>query len=184
MAQTWRVAPKRQKKLRPPLDEEALERLALAYVGRYSTTRARLNIYLTRKLRERGWGGERPPGVEALVERAARLGYVDDRLFASARAASLQRRGYGQRRIDQALQAAGIAEDDAAEVREEVESVAFKAAHRFAKRRKIGPYAAGEPGREARQKAFAAMMRAGHPIEIVRRILNIPPDTIPECDSV
>lgn len=178
------MTPERQKKLRRPLDQEALERLALAYVGRYSTTRARLNIYLVRKLRERGWEGERPADIGALVERVARLGYVDDRAFASARAASLQRRGYGQRRIDQALQAAGIEEGDAAEVKEEAQGGAFAAALRFAERRKIGPYAAGEPDRAMRQKAFAAMMRAGHPIEVVRRILNISPGEIPECDSV
>ena len=49
----------------------------------------------------------------ALVERMAALGYVDDRAFAAARAAALGRRGYGERRVGEALRAAGIDEEDA-----------------------------------------------------------------------
>src|SRR5687768_12328257 len=97
---------------RPPLDQDGLERLALHYVGRYATTRARVRDYLNRKLRERGWSGETAPAVDRVVERIATLGYVDDAAFASARAAAMQRRGYGGRRIAQALAVAGIGEDD------------------------------------------------------------------------
>lgn len=184
MAQSWRVAPERQKKLRPPLDSEALERLALAYVGRYSTTRARLNAYLARKVKERGWDGARPADIDGLVERIERLGYVDDKAFASARAAALMRRGYGERRIGQALHAAGIAERDAAEAREEAQEGALAAALRFAKRKRIGPFAAEEADPAARQKAFAAMMRAGHALEIIRLVLNSEAGEFPECDTV
>ena len=46
------------------------------------------------------------------------LGYVDDKGFASARTASLLRRGYGERRVRDALRGAGIAEEDSAEARE------------------------------------------------------------------
>jgi regulatory protein len=93
---------------RPPLDEEGLERLALHYAGRYATTRAKLRAYLRRKVTERGWEGSSPAPVERLAERLAGLGYVDDKAFASARAASLLRRGYGERRIGEALRAAGV----------------------------------------------------------------------------
>ncbi len=81
------------RKPRPPLDPESLERLGLFYAGRYATTRAKLAAYLGRKLGERGWAGTSPPPVEQLVERFAAAGYIDDAAFASARAASLQRRG-------------------------------------------------------------------------------------------
>jgi regulatory protein len=47
MAQSWRVEAERNKKHRPPLDAEALERLAVHYVGKYATTRAKLRSYLT-----------------------------------------------------------------------------------------------------------------------------------------
>ena len=47
--------------MRKPLNEERLHELALFYVGRFATTRAKLIAYLSRKLRERGWEGERQP---------------------------------------------------------------------------------------------------------------------------
>ena len=182
MAQSWRVKTDRHKKPRPVLDAERLERLGLFYVGRYATSRAKLRAYLARKIRERGWEGA-APDMDGLVERFGALGYLDDSAFAAARAASLQRRGYGERRVEQALRAAGIEESDAAEARAQVEEGAMAAAIRFAKRKRIGPFAAGEPDREARQKAFAAMMRAGHPMDVVRRVLNASAGDIPECDT-
>lgn len=174
----------RHKKPRPPLDAAGLERLALHYVGRYATTRAKLAAYLDRKVGERGWQDASPPPKEALIERFAAAGYIDDAAFASARAASLQRRGYGERRVHQALRAAGIADDDAAEAHEQASGTAWAAALRFAERKRIGPFATGPSDRPARERAFAAMMRAGHRIEFVRRLLNAAPGEIPEQDNL
>ncbi|MFL6843932.1 MAG: RecX family transcriptional regulator [Allosphingosinicella sp.] len=174
------------KRPRPPLDQEGLERLALFYAGRYASTRAKLAAYLRRKIKDRGWAGpaEAPVErlVERLVERFAELGYVDDRAFASARAASLLQRGYGARRVGEALRAAGIGEDDGAEARALADEEALAAAHRFARRRRLGPYADSPPDREARQKWAAAMLRAGHRIELVRRVLETSPADLPEPD--
>jgi regulatory protein len=174
----------RPNKPRPPLDAEGIERLALHYVGRYATTRAKLAAYLRRKLAERGWAEASPPPVERLIERFAEAGYIDDAAFASARAAALQRRGYGERRVAQALKAAGIGEADAADAREEASDGAWAAALRFAERKRIGPYAAAAADRPARARAFAAMVRAGHRVEYVRRILNVEPGEIPELDNL
>lgn len=167
---------------RPPLDAEGLERLGLFYAGRYATTRARLAAYLRRKLRERGWDepGEAP--VERLVERFAELGYVDDRAFAASRTASLLRRGYGERRVSDALKGAGIAEEDSAEAREQAGEEALAAAHVFARRRRLGPYADTVPDRTARGKAAAAMVRAGHRPELVWKVLGMSPSDLPEPD--
>ena len=41
----------KQRKPRPPLNSEKLNELALAYVGRFATTRAKLRSYLKRKVR-------------------------------------------------------------------------------------------------------------------------------------
>jgi regulatory protein len=177
------VKPERHKKPRPPLDSGALERLALFYVGRYATTKAKLASYLARKVKERGWEEGSRPQIVALVERFTALGYIDDNAFAKARAASLQRRGYGERRIGQALHAAGIGEEDGAEARLQAQEGAWEAALRFAERKRIGPFAAEAPDRERRHKAFAAMMRAGHPLDMVRRVLNAPPGEIPDSDN-
>lgn len=184
MAQSWRVTPERHKKARPPLDGQALERIALLYVGRYATTRAKLRTFLSRKLRDRGWKEERRPPVDELVNRFTELGYVNDSAFASSRAMSLQRRGFGERRVDQALYAAGISDADAVEARDQVREGAFASALRFARRKRIGPYAQEEDDGEARRKAFAAMIRAGHPSDMVRRVLDIPPGEIDDCDMI
>jgi regulatory protein len=183
MAQSWRVEPERHKKPRPPLDRDGLERLALHYVGRYATTRAKVKSYLARKVKERGWEGE-APNISALAERLSALGYIDDGAFATARAASLQRRGYGERRVSQALRAAGIEDEDAAEAREQTKEGALAAALRFAKRKRIGPYATAAADRESAQKAFVAMVRAGHPFEIVKQVLNDSADGIPDSDDL
>lgn len=182
MAQSWRVRSRPDKRPRPPLDPEALERLGLFYAGRYATTRSKLAAYLRRKLKERGWSGSGEPPVERLVERFALLGYVDDRGFASARTASLLRRGYGERRVQEALRGAGVAEEDSAEARDISGEDALAAAHRFARRRRLGPYAATVPDRAARDKAAAAMLRAGHRLELVRQVLATSPEELPEPD--
>ena len=167
---------------RPPLDSDGLERLGLFYAGRYATTRSKLAAYLRRKLIERGWAGPGEAPVERLVERFAELGYVDDRAFASSRAASLLRRGYGERRVGDALKGAGIAEEDMAGAREQAAEEALAAAHIFARRRRLGPYGDGLADREARGKAAAAMMRAGHRPELVWRVLGLSPSDLPEPD--
>jgi regulatory protein len=167
---------------RPPLDSEGLERLGLFYAGRYATTRAKLAAYLRRKLRERGWSGASEPPVERLVERFADLGYVDDKGFASARSASLLRRGYGERRVQEALRGAGIAEEDSADARDISAEEALAAAHRFARRKRLGPYAASVPDRAARDRAAAAMLRAGHRLDLVRQVLAAGPEDLPDPD--
>ena len=183
MAQSWRVKQDPARKPRPPLDKEGLERLALFYAGRYATTRAKLRQYLKRKVVERGWGGESAPSIDALVEKLAGLRYVDDKAFAASRGAALTRRGFGERRVGDALKAAGIDPEDAAPAREEARESAWTSALRFAERRRLGPYAAAAPDQAGRQKAIGAMLRAGHPMDLVRRILNASPGEIPDSDG-
>jgi regulatory protein len=125
---------------RPPLNSSTLDELALSYVGRFSTTRSKLAFYLARKLRERGWDGDRPADVEGVVERLAGLGYVDDSAYAVAKSRSLTARGYGVRRVGAALRAAGIDESDSAEARELATAEAVESALRFARKRRIGPF--------------------------------------------
>lgn len=164
------LSPKRVPK---PLDSARLEELALAYVARFATSAAKLENYLARKLRERGWGGDDEPPVAGLVDRFVTAGYVDDRAFAMARAGSLLRRGYGRRRIDQALGAAGIAEDVREEARGSI-AAQRRAALALARKRRFGPFGT-QPGgldRPLREKQVAALLRAGHPLDSARRIVD------------
>lgn len=173
----------RERKPKPPLDAAGLEQLALAYVGRFATTQARLAAYLARKVRERGWEGAASAPIAPLVARLAGLGYVDDRAFATARGAALGRRGYGARRVSLALRAAGIGEEDAADANAAAHADAWDAALRFAQRRRLGPFAAAEMDRPAREKALAAMLRAGHPLDLALKLCGARPGEVPEPDE-
>jgi regulatory protein len=157
-----------------PLDSAALDRLALRYVERFATTRAKLAAYLARKIRERGWEGA-PADPAAIAERMAELGYVDDRAFAEARARSMTRRGLGGRRVAAALRVAGVEGEDAEAAAPIVEEGALDAALAFARRRRIGPFAAEAPDRPTREKQLAAMVRAGHDFALARRIVATGP---------
>lgn len=160
----------------PPLDPHSLERLALRYVERFATTRGKLATYLTRKLRERGWSGEREATneVAAVTERIAALGYVDDRAWGEAKAAAMGRRGLGARRVAQALGAAGITGGDAEALRRQAGEQAIESAVTFARRRRIGPFAAAAPAdRAAIERQVAQMARAGHAPDLARRIARM-----------
>lgn len=171
-------------KPRPPLSATKLEELALNYVGRFATSRAKLAAYLGRKLRERGWDGEGDAPVDALADKFVRLGYVDDRAFALSRARSLTGRGYGERRVQQALASSGIGEEDAVGARALAEEEAVTAALKFAKRRSLGPYASSVPDRAQHERALAAMIRAGHRFALARAIIDLKPGEIPDSESL
>ena len=173
----------RPRKPRPPLGEESLAELALAYVGRFATTRAKLAAYLARKLRERGWAGERAADIDGLVERFSANGYIDDSAYALSKSRSLTERGYGVARVRQSLRAAGVEESDGAAARELAEAEAVAAALRFARRRRIGPFAEMRADRHGREKALAAMIRAGHGFELARAITALGPGEDLPCDT-
>lgn len=157
----------------PPLDPSRLEELALAYVARFATSRAKLEHYLARKLRERGWDAATPPAVAELAERFVAAGYLDDEAYARSKAGSLLRRGYGMRRVGQALGAAGIE----AGLRERIapgEAERRVAALVMARKRRFGPFASDAPDRALREKQVAAMLRAGHALDHVLALLDAP----------
>ena len=169
------MPPRTPRKPRPPLDQGKLDELALRYVGRFATTRSKLADYLARKLRERGWAGAGEPDISAVAERLAGLGYIDDAAYALAKTRSLSGRGYGARRVRQSLQAAGVGEEDRAGASELAEAERVEAALRFARRRRLGPFAQARAERAERERAIAAMIRAGHSFDLARAIVALEP---------
>lgn len=169
-----RKYPKQRIKRSPkPLDRARLQELALAYVARFSTTAAKLEAYLKRKLRERGWDDEGEPDLPAISARYVDLGYIDDALYAKSKAGGLLGRGYGPRRVSQALYAAGVSE----EIRDNLapaELAKREAAQVMARKRRFGPYFIGVLEPDRRKKQIAAMLRAGHGFDIVRFVLDAP----------
>jgi len=164
-----------------PLARARMEEMALAYVARFATSAAKLEAYLARKLRERGWEGDAPEegaaAAREIVARFVELGYVDDAGFARMKAGSLLRRGFGARRIAQALGQDGI--DEA--IREEVApepAEARAAALALARKKGLGPFTRrglDEEGRldpALREKQIAAMLRAGHGMGAARAVIE------------
>jgi regulatory protein len=173
---------RRERRARP-LDQPALQELAFGYVARFATSRAKLSSYLVRKLRERGWSGTAEPDTAAVVDKVVELGFIDDAAYAGMKAASLTRRGYGKGRVRVVLAAGGIGAEDGSAALELAEEQQLAAALRFAERRRIGPYAEQPLELSARQKALAAMLRAGHPLDLARRIVAAPPGSFDEIDG-
>ncbi len=171
--------PRSARRLRP-LDPTTLQALAIAYVGRYSTTQAKLTAYLARKIGERGWQDETRPPVEAIVARCATAGYVDDVQFAESKSRSLARRGYGFRRVEAALHQSGVAREVSATLRPDAES-AFESAEIYARKRRIGVFGTVAADRDKASRQFAAMIRAGHSTELAGYFVRgVPPEDILE----
>jgi regulatory protein len=170
---TIRAMPRSYPARKPPrpLDSERLNELALAYLARFATSAAKLEAYLRRKLRERGWEGQGEPPVAALVNRCVAAGYVDDAAYARSKAGSLRRRGYGARRVDQALGAAGIGEGLRAENRGE-ERDQRGAALALARKRRLGPFGPPASDRAARERQLAMLLRAGHRLDMAREVVE------------
>lgn len=162
---------KRRKRSPKPLDEDRLYELAVAYAARFATSSAKLGTYLNRKLYERGWAGETEPDVDALVARFVHHGFVDDAAYARMKADSLLRRGYGARRIGQALHHAGIEETLRHETSPD-EAAERTAAFALAKRRRFGPFGDAASDPKKREKQLAALVRAGHSFDSARMVVD------------
>ena len=157
------------------LDQKSLHQLALRYVERYATSRKKLADYLQRKIREREWQGPESPAIEQLVERFAEQGYIDDALYAQNKATALVRRGYGSRRVSQALYQAGISETDGREAFQISDANKWAAADKFARKRKIGPYADHRQDANTCRKHLQAFLRAGHDFSVANRYVSAGP---------
>lgn len=155
----------------PPLDSATLTAIAIRYVERFQTSRARLLRLLQQKLRQRGWQeGLPPPDLPAIADRMVELGYVNDAAFAEARARGLTRRGMGAGRVRSTLSAYGIDADTSASALEGHD--ALQAAIDFARRKRLGPFGPPLTDPKARNRQMGAMARAGHPQALARAILN------------
>lgn len=170
-----RAPPDRSRK---PLGAARLDELALAYVARFATSRAKLMRYLSRKVRESEWidDADAATACAAIADRMERLRYLDDRQYAAMRAGAMTRRGLGVRRVKAQLHIDGIAEEDSGEAIAAAEGGAVAAAVGFARRRRFGPFATrSSDDPKQRERQVAAFARAGHSLELARRILAVPP---------
>ncbi len=161
-----------------------LERAALHYLGRFSSTQDNLRRVLERKVRRRNEEHAPPTDeqvgwINDVVEKCVKYGYVDDEVYARQRADSLLRKGKPPRQIMQDLRFKGVDTDTAAaavenlEGDEEAPDAIRQAAAAYIRRRRFGPFRRMLPdSTEKREKEIAAMMRAGFPYGIVVEMLD------------
>ena len=167
-------ATRRRARRKPkPLDPVRLRDLALHYVARSATSSGKLEAYLRRKLRERGWDGEEPADIDGLVADFVARNYVDDQAYGRMKTSGLLSRGYGARRVEQTLRADGLGEDvRTANIPDEANR--REALLAYVRRRRFGPFRTApaaegpEAAHKAREKQLAAILRAGHSFDHAR----------------
>jgi len=159
-----------------------LRRQVAHYLERYATTEAHLRRLFRRRIhRAATHHGDDPAEGEAMldaeIERVVRLGLVDDVLYATDRARRLVRQGNGPRKVRAKLAAKGVPSglvDQALDaVADELGDPARTAVVRYARRRRLGPYASGGPHDvDERRKQLAKLARAGFSYDVARRVVD------------
>lgn len=175
----------RQRKVPKKITPDYLEKAALFYLERYSSSAENLRRTLDRKVRrsiaEHGAPdqAEAAQWIAALIAKLQRNRLLDDRAYATSRVRRLYAEGKSLGRIRQTLTVKGVskADLDAALERLQLESEApvsdLPAAAAFARKRKLGPYRADpDLRREMRQKDLGALARRGFSQAIAMKILS------------
>ena len=165
-----------QRRLPGKVTPAYVQRAALAYLERFSSSAGNLRRVLTRKVerrcRLRGEdAAEFLPLVDEVVRRSLDSGLVDDRRYAEGRVASLRRRGASARLIGAKLAAKGVSRDVAAGAIGDEAEAEGQAAWALARRRRLGPYRPGER-RAFREKDLAAMARAGFGFALAKSVID------------
>lgn len=161
-----------------------LDQVALEYLARFATTETRVRDMLVRRIRRSAQAHDEDPAallaaVPDIVQSLVARKLLDDRVFATMKAASLARRGTSRRQIGAKLSQLGLDADmrDAAlaHVTEEFGDSDIAAAVAYAKRRRIGPYRArhiaGAQRLAQERRDLAAMARAGFSFALSRQVL-------------
>ncbi|APH60623.1 regulatory protein RecX [Granulibacter bethesdensis] len=163
----------------PPLpDEAALYEAALRYLSRFAATRTGVARMLERRIKR--WARmmegtemdqaalpdaihQAQQAARKVIERLERSGVLDDAAFAAARTSSLTRAGRSRRAVAAHLVAKGVPSELVAQSLPDDPKLELAAAVRLTQRRKLGPFAVEHttPTPQARQRALAAMARAG-----------------------
>lgn len=138
---------------------DRLERAAYHYLERYATSTNGFRRVLERKIRRTNTdfsadlSSEQQAWIDALVEKCTRLKFLDDQLYATAKARSLARHGKPVRTIRQWLAARGVKSTEIdhainalANEQGGVKALDMAAACRFAQRRRFGPWRRDDRG--------------------------------------
>ena len=159
-----------------------LENKALHYLARFATSRDNLRRVLMRAVLSsaRHHGTDPEAGardVEALLDRFARSGLIDDAVYAEGRVRSLRDRGLAGRTIQLRLRQKGVAAEVAQAALGDIDAqvsgnAELAAAAAFARRRRLGPFRPEEARDAQRERDMAILARAGFGFGVVRVVIE------------
>ena len=166
---------------------------AVDYLGRYASSRHKLaqilQRFATRKLTDYD-PDDVAAAIQQTIDHCSRLGYLNDQQFAVTLARSQRRLGRSRAAIRQRLRQHALDDNMIAQALAEADEKRangdLQAAIRFARRRRLGPFAQRRNARHQRldnhqwkQRDLGAMARAGFSMATSRLVLDHEdPDTI------
>ena len=186
-------APHSQRPLPAPPDADTLHQAALTYLGRYAATEAGLLRVLQRRIdrwaqQAQEAGADRDAvaarvadaaaAARGAVARLAGAGAINDAAFAESKVRNLVRAGRSRRAIGAHLAAKGVALETQRRVLPgEGGDDELLAALVLARRRRIGPFRAGDPpDAQGRRRELGVLARAGFPQDVAQRALALDPE--------
>jgi regulatory protein len=173
----------------PAPNEAKLYDAALAHIARFATTRTGLVRVLDRRVDRWARAAEAPDpqaiaeakkAVRRVAERLVALGAIDDAAFAASRARRLSRAGRSRIAVAAHLAARGIAPEAARAALPDDPEMELAAALVLARKRRIGPFRAGEADAETQKRELGILARAGFGQDIASRALRADPETAEE----
>lgn len=164
-----------------PLDREAIEERALAYLNRFDASASRLRRLLEQFVRRRG----KELGIDVsahldivreTLERYQRSGLVDDRRFSTTMARSLAERGASRQAINAKLFSRGISAQVVEEVVADLGRTGgseLDAARALVRKRKLGNYRPAGERRENHRRDLGVLARAGFDFDTAKAALGV-----------
>lgn len=179
--------PSTQKKRRPPkkITKTYLENAGLYYLERYASSSENFRRVMQRKIFRSAKHHEQNaedfyPLLDEIIERYKSSGLLNDDLYCFSRVRSLYERGHSQRMIYTKLMQKGLTRDQiTTAIAEYIEregyndqkECEYKAAEKYARKRRLGPYRI-PPQPERYEKDIAAMARAGFSYSVTKSVLQ------------
>lgn len=186
---------KKQKKRKIPrkVTPRSLENAALYYLERFATSSENLRRVLMRRVVKSSYHHEidqdQATGwIDDLIVRYQRAGLLNDKAYAEARVAGLNRRGTATRMIRLKLMEKGVAEEDINDALDALsvdsDDPELAAALNLARKRRIGPYRITGDRDERREKDLAAMARSGFSYDLARKVIEADEETLEELETM
>lgn len=176
---------------------ERLKNIALYYLSRYAASEESLRRVLHNRLRRAAMAhpdfaadtqkqDELRAVIETIIEAHKKTGAVNDAVIADMKVASLRRSGKSQKFIQQKLSVKGLAKDNITRALRDHDGEAGdeaerKAALALCKKRRLGSFRPESRRQEGDgQKDFGILARAGFSSNLIRKVLRLTSDDMPE----